>query len=140
MHTSADTIGQVYLPWVNRILLVLVMLLVLVFQTSSNLASAYGVSVTGSMLIDTILLIILAAQKWRLLGAGRSGRSRCCSWSIDIALFSANAIKFLEGAWFPVALGMLVVHRDAHLAPRPRPGPRAGQSRQPAHRALRRPA
>ena len=107
VHTSADTIGQVYVPWVNRVLLVLVMILVVAFQTSSNLASAYGVSVTGSMLIDTILLIILASQKWRL--------SPRIIWPfallfliVDTALFSANAVKFLEGAWVPVALGVLV--------------------------------
>jgi KUP system potassium uptake protein len=106
VHTSAETIGQVYLPWVNRILLGLVMVLVLVFQTSSNLASAYGVSVTGSMLIDTILLIILASQKWRM--------SPKIIWpfailflTVDTALLSANAVKFLDGAWFPVALGIL---------------------------------
>jgi KUP system potassium uptake protein len=106
VHTSAETIGQVYLPWVNRVLLILVMILVVTFQTSSNLASAYGVSVTGSMLIDTILLIILASQRWRL--------SPRIIWpfallflTVDIALLSANAIKFLEGAWFPVALGII---------------------------------
>ena len=106
VHTSADTIGQVYLPWVNRILLVLVMILVVTFQTSSNLASAYGVSVTGSMLIDTILLIILAGQKWRLPPR--------IIWpfaivflTVDLALLSANAVKFVEGAWFPVALGIV---------------------------------
>ncbi|MBC7656654.1 MAG: potassium transporter Kup [Frankiaceae bacterium] len=106
VHTSPETIGQVYLPWVNRILLLLVMLLVLVFQTSSNLASAYGVSVTGSMLIDTILLIILARQKWRL--------SPRIIWpfailflTVDSALLSANAVKFMDGAWFPVALGIV---------------------------------
>jgi KUP system potassium uptake protein len=106
VHTSAETIGQVFLPWVNRILLILVMVLVLLFQTSSNLASAYGVSVTGSMLIDTILLIILASHKWRI--------SPWIIWptallflGIDIALLSANAVKFLEGAWFPVALGII---------------------------------
>jgi KUP system potassium uptake protein len=105
VHTSAETIGQVYLPWVNRILLILVMVLVLLFQTSSNLASAYGVSVTGSMLIDTILLIILASNRWRI--------SPWIIWpvallflTVDIALLSANAEKFFEGAWFPVALGI----------------------------------
>jgi KUP system potassium uptake protein len=105
VHTSAETIGQVFVPWVNRILLILVMLLVMLFQTSSNLASAYGVSVTGSMLIDTILLIILASNKWRL--------SPWIIWpvaivflTVDSALLSANAVKFLEGAWFPVALGV----------------------------------
>ena len=106
VHTSADTIGQVYLPWVNRVLLLLVMALVVTFRTSSNLASAYGVSVTGSMLIDTILLIILASQSWRL--------SPRIVWpfailflTVDIALLSANAVKFMEGAWFPVALGVV---------------------------------
>ena len=106
VHTSAETIGQVYVPWVNRVLLVLVMILVVTFQTSSNLASAYGVSVTGSMLIDTILLIILASQKWRW--------SPRIIWpmgllflTVDSALLSANAVKFLDGAWFPVALGII---------------------------------
>jgi KUP system potassium uptake protein len=105
VHTSDQTIGQVFLPWVNRILLILVMALVLMFQTSSNLASAYGVSVTGSMLIDTILLIILASHRWRI--------SPWILWpvglvflTVDLALLSANAEKFLEGAWFPVALGI----------------------------------
>jgi KUP system potassium uptake protein len=105
VHTSDQTIGQVFLPWVNRILLILVMLLVVSFQTSSNLASAYGVSVTGSMLIDTILLIILASNRWRT--------PPWILWpvaivflTVDIALLSANAEKFLEGAWFPVALGV----------------------------------
>ncbi|MEO7251898.1 MAG: potassium transporter Kup [Arenimonas sp.] len=106
MHTSADTIGQVYVPWVNRVLLILVMILVVTFRTSSNLASAYGVSVTGSMLIDTILLMILASTRWRW--------SPRIVWpvglvflTVDGALFSANAVKFFEGAWFPVALGIV---------------------------------
>jgi len=107
LHTSDETIGQVYLPWVNRVLLLMVMLLVVMFQTSSNLASAYGVSVTGSMLIDTILLIILASQRWRL-----SPRVilpfALLFLTVDIALLSANAVKFLEGAWVPVALAILV--------------------------------
>jgi KUP system potassium uptake protein len=105
IHTSADTIGQVYVPWVNRILLVMVMLLVVSFETSSNLASAYGVSVTGSMLIDTILLIVLASQKWRL-----STRVilpiAVVFLVIDGALLSANAVKFFDGAWVPVVLGI----------------------------------
>ena len=106
VHTSADTIGQVYVPWVNRVLLILVMILVVTFRTSSNLASAYGVSVTGSMLIDTILLMILASTRWRW--------SPRIVWpvglvflTVDGALFSANAVKFFEGAWFPVALGVV---------------------------------
>jgi KUP system potassium uptake protein len=107
LHTSAETIGQVFVPWVNRVLLVLVMVLVVTFQTSSNLASAYGVSVTGSMLIDTILLIVLAGQRWRL-----SNRVivpfAVLFLTVDIALLSANAVKFLDGAWVPVALGVML--------------------------------
>lgn len=107
VHTSDETIGQVYVPWVNRILLVVVMILVVSFGSSSNLASAYGVSVTGAMLIDTILLMILASTRW--------GWS---SWAIfivggsyfiiDSALFSANAVKFFHGAWVPFAITMIV--------------------------------
>ena len=106
-HTSAHTIGQIYVPWVNRILFFTVILLVLGFEDSSAMAAAYGVSVTGSMLIDTVLMIILASQGWRirpwiiwLLGTAYL--------VIDIAFFSANAVKFLHGAWVPVLLGILV--------------------------------
>ncbi len=107
IHTSDETIGQVFVPWVNRILLVVVMILVVSFGSSTNLASAYGVSVTGAMLIDTFLLIILASSRWRWSG-----------WSIflvggayiviDTALFSANAIKFFHGAWVPFAITIVV--------------------------------
>ena len=106
-HTSAHTIGQIYVPWVNYILFITVIGLVLGFQNSSAMAAAYGVSVTGSMLIDTVLVIILASQGWRIrpwiiwvLGLSYL--------IIDIALFSANAIKFLHGAWVPVLLGLIV--------------------------------
>jgi KUP system potassium uptake protein len=107
VHTSAHTIGQIYVPWVNIILFITVIGLVLGFQNSSSMAAAYGVSVTGSMLIDTVLVIILASQGWRI--------KPVIIWVvgisyliIDIALFSANAIKFLHGAWVPVLLGLVV--------------------------------
>jgi KUP system potassium uptake protein len=105
IHTSDETIGQVYVPWVNRILLVTVICLVVGFGSSSALASAYGVSVTGSMLIDTILLLILAGQRRRLPG-WLIAVVGLLYLVIDTALFSANAIKFLQGAWVPVALGL----------------------------------
>ncbi|MBP6299093.1 MAG: potassium transporter Kup [Arenimonas sp.] len=107
VHTSAHTIGQIYVPWVNNILFITVIGLVLGFQNSSAMAAAYGVSVTGSMLIDTILVIVLASQGWRV--------KPIIIWVvgvtyliIDIAFFSANAIKFLHGAWVPVLLGIIV--------------------------------
>ena len=106
VHTSDETIGQVYVPWVNRILLVTVVLLVLGFGSSSALAAAYGVSVTGSMLIDTILMMILAERwkiaSWKVLVVGLA------YLAMDMALFSANAVKFFHGAWVPVVLGLVV--------------------------------
>jgi KUP system potassium uptake protein len=107
VHTSDETIGQVYLPWVNRILLVAVMLLVLGFGSSSALASAYGVSVTGAMLIDTLLLMILATASWRWPGWAIA-LAGGVYLVIDSALFSANAIKFFHGAWVPIALALAV--------------------------------
>jgi KUP system potassium uptake protein len=106
-HTSDHTIGQIYVPWVNYVLFFTVIVLVLGFGDSSSMAAAYGVSVTGSMLIDTILMIILASQGWRLKTPviWLFGLSFLI---IDIALFSANAIKFLHGAWVPVLLGLMV--------------------------------
>jgi KUP system potassium uptake protein len=106
-HTSVHTIGQIYVPWVNYILFFTVIMLVIGFKDSSSMAAAYGVSVTGSMLIDTFLMIILASQGWRLKAPviWFFGLSFLI---IDIALFSANAIKFLNGAWVPVLLGLMV--------------------------------
>lgn len=106
-HTSDHTIGQIYVPWVNYVLFFTVIMLVIGFGNSSSMAAAYGVSVTGSMLIDTILMIILASQGWRLKTSviWLFGLSFLI---IDIALFSANAIKFLNGAWVPVLLGLMV--------------------------------
>ena len=106
VHTSDETIGQVYLPWVNRVLLVGVMVLVAAFGSSSALTSAYGVSVTGAMLIDTILLIILATASWRWPGwlVAVAGTAFLV---IDATLFSANMIKFFHGAWVPVAIGIV---------------------------------
>jgi KUP system potassium uptake protein len=105
VHTSDETIGQVYLPWVNRVLLVGVMVLVASFGSSSALTSAYGVSVTGAMLIDTLLLMILATASWRWPGwvVWVGGLAYLV---IDSALFSANMIKFFHGAWVPVAIGI----------------------------------
>jgi KUP system potassium uptake protein len=106
VHTSDATIGQVYVPWVNRILLFTVILLVLGFGSSSALAAAYGVSVTGSMLIDTILVIILA-DRWRV-APWKVATLGIAYLVIDTALFTSNAVKFFHGAWVPVVLGLVV--------------------------------
>ncbi|HEY2346012.1 MAG TPA: potassium transporter Kup [Xanthomonadaceae bacterium] len=105
-HTSAAAEGQIFVPAVNRILLVLVIVLVLVFRSSTRLAAAYGVSVSGTMLIDTLLLIVVArnswpdSRRWVLPVAG-------VLLMVDIAFLGANVVKFFDGAWVPVALGVL---------------------------------
>ncbi len=105
VHTSDDTEGQIYMPSINRWLLVAVMLTVIGFGSSSALAVAYGVSVTGTMIISGILLLILARVCWRT--------PRWVLWTaglamlvVDVAFFSANLVKFFDGAWFPLALGL----------------------------------
>jgi KUP system potassium uptake protein len=105
-HTSSSAEGQIYVPAVNRMLLVLVILLVLAFRSSTKLAAAYGVSVSGTMFIDTLLLMVVAynswpdSRRWVLPVAA-------LLLVVDIAFLGANVVKFLDGAWVPVALGIL---------------------------------
>jgi KUP system potassium uptake protein len=107
VHTSRETQGQIYLPWINRALLVLICGAVIGFKSSDNLAAAYGIAVTGTMGITTILALIVARRLWnwsRLLVL-------ICGLvflSIDIGFFSANALKIERGGWFPLALGGIV--------------------------------
>jgi KUP system potassium uptake protein len=106
-HTSSDTIGQIYIPWINWMLMLAVIALVLAFRTSTALASAYGVSVAGTMLIDTLLLALVAKASWP---KARSWVVPLCVvfTVIDVAFLIANGVKFFDGAWFPVVLGILV--------------------------------
>ena len=106
VHTSDRTEGQIFIPLVNRAMLVSVIAVVLGFGSSSNLAIAYGVSVTGTMLISTVLLVILARARWRLPG-WQVWPLAALFLVIEGAFFSANVIKFVEGAWFPLALGVV---------------------------------
>ena len=105
VHTSRQTQGQIYLPWVNRLLLVLVFAAVLGFRSSNSLGAAYGIAVTGTMFITTCLALIVARRQW--------GWSRVLVvvaglvfLAIDASLFSANAIKIEDGGWFPLVLGL----------------------------------
>ncbi len=105
VHTSHMEAGQIYVPFTNWTLYLAVMALVFGFQSSSNLAAAYGIAVTGTMMIDTILVafVVFLAWRWRpwlaapLLGA---------LLLIDLAFFSANAIKLLQGGWFPIVIAL----------------------------------
>jgi KUP system potassium uptake protein len=106
VHTSEKEIGQVYIPWVNWMLLAAVIALVIGFQSSSALASAYGIAVTGTMAIDTLLAAMVFRRIWgwsRL----RTGLFLAVFLVIDLAFFGANTLKILDGGWFPLALGLL---------------------------------
>ena len=104
-QTSDKAHGQIYVPLTNWTLYIAVIYLVLTFQNSSNLAAAYGIAVTGTMLIDTLLIgFVLVAWRWSpflllpLLGA---------FFCIDLAYFSANALKIPQGGWFPLGVAII---------------------------------
>jgi KUP system potassium uptake protein len=105
VHTSSDEISHVYVPWVNRALCIAVMLVVIGFGSSAALGIAYGVSVTGTMLISGILITILAAERWRV-PAWVLWPMATVFIGIDLAYLSANMVKFFEGAWFPLLVGL----------------------------------
>jgi KUP system potassium uptake protein len=102
-HTSATEIGQIYIPRVNWILMVGVLLLVVVFGSSSNLAAAYGISVTGAMAIDTVLVALVAATRWGW-GVVLAGLFFGLLLLIDLAYLAANALKIPSGGWLPLVV------------------------------------
>ena len=107
-HTSSDTIGQIYVPAINWMLLGAVIVLVLVFRSSTNLATAYGLSVTGTMLIDTLLLAVVAYIRWPV--ARRWVLPLCAVFLvIDLAFLIANGDKLRTGigAWVPLFIGVV---------------------------------
>lgn len=104
LHTSTRIGGQVYLPAINGLLLVLVLAAVLGFRTSENLAAAFGIAVSGTMLISTLLVMIVARRRWgwarpALVAFG------VVFVGIDIAFLGANLLKIRSGGWFPLVLG-----------------------------------
>jgi KUP system potassium uptake protein len=107
MHTSETAAGQIYMPVINWALMVMVILLVLFFQTSSNLAAAYGVAVTGAMLIDTCLLAVLLFGLWKWKW-WVSVPLLAVFFIVDTAYFTANLMKVPDGGWFPLLIGSIV--------------------------------
>lgn len=106
-HTSDNERGQIYIPVVNWSLLVMVIFTVIEFRESGNLAAAYGISVTTTMLITTILLSIVMRKEWHLnpvlivsLFIG--------FLAVDLAFWTANLIKVKDGGWYPLMLGLLI--------------------------------
>jgi KUP system potassium uptake protein len=105
--TSEREKGQIYIPNINWLLLLAVIILVLGFKSSSNLASAYGIAVTLTMMIDTLLafVVVRALWNWSWLQAGIF---LTLFFVVDFAFFSANLVKILDGGWFPLVLGLSV--------------------------------
>lgn len=106
-HTSGEQIGQIYLPGINWALCAGVVALVLGFGSSSRLAAAYGIAVTGTMAITTLLAFVVARSiwKWRLPASVALFGAFLL---VDLGFFAANVIKIVDGGWFPLAFGLVV--------------------------------
>lgn len=116
VHTSGETKGQIYMPWVNSMMMIGCLGLALTFKASSNLAAAYGIAVTGTMCISTLVYFHITRYNWgwphwkALLLAGMF----LC---FDVSYFGANLLKFFDGGWFAVSVAvflfvMMVTWRD----------------------------
>ncbi|MGB2831650.1 MAG: KUP/HAK/KT family potassium transporter, partial [Methylotenera sp.] len=106
-HTSESEEGQVYMPRVNWGLMIAVMVLVLSFKSSGNLAAAYGIAVTGDMVITTLLAGIVFHHRWGWSKL-RTGALVALFLTVDVAFFSANVLKIPDGGWVPLVLGMVI--------------------------------
>src|SRR6185437_14770411 len=107
VHTSSRMSGQIFVPWINGMLLVLVLAAVIGFRSSANLGAAYGIAVTGTMVTTTLLALLVALRLWHwkwpaVIALGVP------LLIIDCAFFGANLLKVEHGGWFPLALGLLV--------------------------------
>jgi len=107
VHTSGETKGQIYMPWVNTVMLIGCLGLAIAFKESSRLAAAYGIAVTGTMGITTLIYYYVARYNWNWP-----------LWKVlvpvsvflcfDLAYFGANMLKFLDGGWFTVSVALLL--------------------------------
>jgi KUP system potassium uptake protein len=107
VHTSGQAAGQIYIPEINWALMVACIALVLGFRASTNLAAAYGIAVTGTMSITSVLFFMVARVRWgwSLLTAGSVVALFLC---VDLGFLAANADKIASGGWFPLAIAVLV--------------------------------
>jgi KUP system potassium uptake protein len=107
LHTSERDTGQIYIPFVNWGLFVAIVLAVVLFRSSSNLAAAYGIAVTLDMLITTVLTFFVVRYKWNyplLLCIAATG----WFFVVDLAFFSSNLLKLFDGGWFPLLIGGII--------------------------------
>jgi KUP system potassium uptake protein len=105
VHTSASTFGQIYMPWINGMLMVAVLILVFAFRSSAALAYAYGMAVTGTITITTVLYLYIAKARWRvplwLIVVGGSALL-----GVDLLFVAANLTKLVHGAWLPLLIAI----------------------------------
>jgi KUP system potassium uptake protein len=104
LHTSVKEMGQIYIPFVNWGLFVLIVLAVALFKSSSNLAAAYGIAVCTDMLITTVLTFFVIRYSWNMplyLCIGATG----FFFVVDFAFWASNLLKLFEGGWFPLVIG-----------------------------------
>jgi KUP system potassium uptake protein len=105
-HTSASSIGQIYVPWINGMLMVAVLILVFAFRSSAALGYAYGMAVTGTITITTLLFLYIAHTRWRwplwmvIVGGG-------ALLTVDLMFLAANLTKLVHGAWLPLLIGVV---------------------------------
>jgi KUP system potassium uptake protein len=105
-HTSESTIGQIYVPWINGLLMVAVLILVFAFRSSAALAYAFGMAVTGTITITTLLFFYIARTRWKtplwlvVLGGGSL-------LLVDLMFLAANLTKLVHGAWLPLLIGVI---------------------------------
>jgi KUP system potassium uptake protein len=105
VHTSESTFGQIYMPWINGMLMVAVLILVFAFRSSGALAYAYGMAVTGTITITTLLFLYIARTRWRtplwviVLGGG-------ALLLVDLLFVAANLTKLVHGAWLPLLIAV----------------------------------
>jgi KUP system potassium uptake protein len=115
VHTSKQQAGQIYIPEVNTALMVGCLFVVLYFGSVSNIGAAYGIAVTGTMIITTLLYFVVATRVWQW-SLGRSVAFTALFLLIDVSFFGANIIKFAQGGWFPIfaAVGLYIVMTTWH--------------------------
>ncbi len=107
-RTSETQAGQIYVPQVNTILLIGVLVLLVMFKTSSNLAAAYGIAVTGAMFIDTLLFYFIVRYMWKR-PAWQAFAAAGVFGVLDVVFISSNLLKIPQGAWLPLVLGAALV-------------------------------
>ena len=128
VHTSPDAFGQIYIPFVNWALMAACLLVVIGFRSSSNLAAAFGIAVTSTMAITTVLFAVVARRRWRWSRL-HVGLLAGFFLIIDLAFLTANLVKIPQGGWFPLVVAavlflimttwkrgnQLVFQREQHL-------------------------